>query len=123
MSQEVMKLVYYACFYPSLSYGVIFWGNSIDETKIFQMQKVASRIITGSKARDSCRGSFRNLKVVQFHLQYILSLLLFVVDNTSMHNLNSEIHNINMGQKLKLHQHSANLSLYQKGDNSFSLKV
>jgi hypothetical protein len=123
MSQEVMKLVYYACFYPSLSYGVIFWGNSIDSTKIFQMQKGEIRIITGSKDRDSCRDSIRNLKIVQFHLQYILSLLLFVVDNTSMHNLNSEIHNVNIRQQLKLHQHSGNLSLYQKEVSSFSIKV
>jgi hypothetical protein len=40
-----------------------------------------------------------------------------------MYKLNSDIHNINTRQKLNFHQHSSNLSLYQKGVYSFGIKV
>jgi hypothetical protein len=30
MYQEVMKMVYYAYFHYTMSYGIIFWGNSTD---------------------------------------------------------------------------------------------
>jgi hypothetical protein len=49
MSQEIMKMVYYAYFHSAMSYGIIFWGNSTYSTKMFKMQKRAIRIITGSR--------------------------------------------------------------------------
>jgi hypothetical protein len=57
---------------------------------------------------------FKNLHILLLHSQYTLSLLEFVVDNKSMQNLNSDIHNTSMRQKFNIHQHSANLSLYKK---------
>jgi hypothetical protein len=33
MSQEVMKMVYYAHFHSTMSYGIIFWGNSTDRPR------------------------------------------------------------------------------------------
>jgi hypothetical protein len=57
VSQEILKMVYYA--YSAMSYGIIFWGNSTDNTKIFKIEKRAFRIITGSKNRDSCRDLFK----------------------------------------------------------------
>jgi hypothetical protein len=88
MSQEVMKMVYYPCFHSAMSYGIIFWGNSTDSTKIFKIKKRAIRIITESKNRDSCRDLFKNLK----NIPVSLSLLLFVADNKSTYNLYSDIH-------------------------------
>jgi hypothetical protein len=86
------------------------------------MQKKAIRIIIGSST-DSCRDLCKNVKMLLLHSQYILSILLFVVDNKSMYNLNSDIHNINTWQKLNFHQPSTNLSLYQEGVYSFGIKV
>jgi hypothetical protein len=87
------------------------------------MQKRAIRIITGSKNRDSCRDLFKNLKTLPFYSQYIFSLLIFVIENESMYNLNSDIYNINTRQKFNFHQYSTDLSLYQKGIYSFGIKV
>jgi hypothetical protein len=109
--KPVMRMVFYAYFHSIMSYGIIFWGNYTDSTKIFKMQQRAIRIIIGSKNRDSCRYLFKKFKILPFHSQYILSLLLFVVENKSMYNLNFNIHTINTRQKLSF-QHSANLSLY-----------
>lgn len=49
----------------------------------------------------------KTLKYLPFHSQYILSLVLFVVDNIGKYNLNSDIHNINMRQKLNFHKNSS----------------
>jgi hypothetical protein len=45
--------------------------------------------------------------------QYILSLLLFVVDNGDYFEVNSEIHNINTRNKLNLRLPVSNLSVFQ----------
>jgi hypothetical protein len=55
LSQDKMKMVYYAYFHSTMSYGTIFWVNSTDITKIFKMQKRVMRSITGSKNGDSFR--------------------------------------------------------------------
>jgi hypothetical protein len=61
MSLETLKIVYYAYFNSVVNYGLIFWGNSSHSIKIFKIQK--------------------NIIILPLQSQYILSLLLFVVDN------------------------------------------
>jgi hypothetical protein len=100
MSQEILKIVYYASFHSAMSYGIIFWGNSTDSTKIFKMQKRAIRIITGSRNRDSCRDLFKNLKILLFHSQYILSP---IICGTQQQYVQSDIHNINTRQNINFH--------------------
>jgi hypothetical protein len=39
ISQEIMKMVYCAYFHSTMSYGIIFWRNSTDSTKIFKIQR------------------------------------------------------------------------------------
>jgi hypothetical protein len=92
MSQVVMKMGYYAYFHSTMSYGIILWGNSTDSTEIFKIQKRAIRIIIGARI-EILADSFKNFKILSFHSQYILSLLLLVVYNKSTYNLNSDIHN------------------------------
>jgi hypothetical protein len=87
------------------------------------MQKRAIRIITVSKKRDSCRDLLKNVKILPFYSQYIFSLIIFVIENKSKYNLNSDIYNINTRQKFNFHQYSTNLSLNQKGVYSFGIKV
>jgi hypothetical protein len=62
----------------------------------------------------TCRDLFKNLKILPFYSQDILSPLLFVVDNRSMYILNSDIHNINTRQKLNIHTNIHQKYLYIK---------
>jgi hypothetical protein len=64
-----------------MSYGVIFWGNSSNSSVIFKKQKRVIRIIMGYGYRESCRKLFKELKILTLPSQYILSLLLFVLNN------------------------------------------
>ena len=77
----------------------------------------------GLRSRDSCREHFKKLKILPLQSQYILPLLLFVVDNRSYFKENSGIHNINNRTKSNLHQPLANSSPYQKGAYYYGIKV
>jgi hypothetical protein len=123
MSQDALKSVYYSYFHSLITYGILFWGNSSFSSHIFRLQKKAVRIITGSRPRDSCRELFKHLRILPLQSQYLLSLLLFVVENKNLFHVNSEIHSINTRQNSSLHQPQANLTLYQKGAYYSGIKV
>ena len=67
--------------------------------------------------RESCRGLIKDLKKLPFALQYILSLLLFVVLNRGYFAPNSVYHNFNTRQKNDLHLPHVSLTvLYIRGE-------
>jgi len=80
LSISALKMVYHSLFHSIMSYGIMFWGNSAHTHIIFKMQRVL-RIIVGAGYRDSCRELFKELKILTLSSQYILSLLLFVIQN------------------------------------------
>ena len=79
MSQHTLKMFYRTYFHSIVNCG--FWGSSSHSAKIFKIQMNIIRIITESRSRDSCREIFKNLKILHLQSQYVLSLLLFVVNN------------------------------------------
>jgi hypothetical protein len=123
MSQETLKMVYYAYFHSIVNYGLIFWGNSSHSVKMFKLQKNIIRIITGCRSRCSCRDLIKNLKILPLQSQYILSLFLLVFKDENKFLLNSNIYNMNTRQKYKYHLPSSSLSLYQKEVYFTSIKV
>jgi len=56
-----------------------FGGNQPHSEKIFKIQKRVIRIITNSKARDSCWELFKKLDILPLYSQYIFSLSIFVI--------------------------------------------
>jgi hypothetical protein len=95
LSQDSLRMVYYPYFHSVMSYGLIFWRNSYYSNIIFKLQKRIIRIIVAIRGRGSCTEHFKTLKMLPLQSQYILSLLLLVVDNGDNFRVNSEIHNIN----------------------------
>jgi len=61
-----------------MSYGIIFWGKSLQSFIIFRIQKKAIRIMEGCRNRVSCRNLCKKLQFLSLTPQYILSLLMFV---------------------------------------------
>ena len=123
LSQDSLRMVYYSYFHSIMTYGLIFWGNSHYSNIIFRLQKRIIRIVVGIRGRDSCREHFKKLKILPLQSQYILSLLLFVINNRDYFMVNSEIHNINTMTKSNLHRPISNLSAYQKGTYYSGIKV
>ena len=62
VSQETLKMVYYARFNSFMNHG----ENTSRNTNIFKIQKNIISIITGCKRKDLCRFLFKNLKTLPF---------------------------------------------------------
>jgi len=61
MSQDTLKMVYYAYFNSITNYGLISWWNSSQSAKIFKTQKNIIIITTRCRSRDWCRDLFNSL--------------------------------------------------------------
>jgi hypothetical protein len=81
-----LKMICYAFFHLALSYGIIFWGNSLHNSIIFRLQKKVIRIMEGCGNRVLCRSLFKKLQILPYKSQYMLSLLMFVVQNKTFFN-------------------------------------
>jgi len=79
ISLENLRMIYFSSVHSIISYGTIFWGNSIYSNTIFKLQKRVTRIMMNAGNTESCHTLFKKLNILPLHSQYILSLLLFVV--------------------------------------------
>ena len=77
----------------------------------------------GCGYRESYRNLFVELKILPLASQYILSLLLFVVNNRNYFIPNSAYHDSNTRHKNDLHLPQATLAMYQKGVYYSGVKV
>jgi len=73
------------------------------------MQKKMVGIMMGCRKEVSSRNLFRTLKILPLMSQYILSLMMFVIENKNQFTVNSEVHSINTRQHTNLHQPTSNL--------------
>jgi hypothetical protein len=87
------------------------------------MQKSVIRIMMGYWYRDSCRELFKELKILTLVSQYILSLLMFVVNNSEYFVLNNAYHSNNTRRRNGLHLPQVTLSMYQKGVYYSGIKI
>jgi len=115
MSQEPLRMVYFAYIHSIMSYGIIFGGKQPHSEKIFKIQKRGIRIIINSRARDSCRELFKKLEILPLYSQYIFSLSIFVIKNKHLFSTNYQIHSVHTKFKTNLHPPTANLTKFQKG--------
>lgn len=77
-SVEVAKQAYYGNVYPQLTYGVIFWGNSVNVQSTFILQKRCLRLIFNVKTRESLRPVFKRHRMLTLTCIYILEICLFI---------------------------------------------
>ena len=108
-------MAYFAYFHSIIRYGNIFWGNSTISCKVFKLQKRVIRIIYGAEQRASCRGLFWKLEILPVPCQYILSLMLFIIDNPNNFQTGLEIHGLHTRSKNQLFIPIANPKSVQKG--------
>jgi hypothetical protein len=95
MSLESLLMSYYAYAHSIMSYGIVFWCNSIHSDQIFKIKKKRIvRVIVKVGNRDSCRPLFKALNILPFYSQYIFSIPTFVVKNMNKFVTNSDIHGI-----------------------------
>jgi hypothetical protein len=106
-----------------MSYGIIFWGNLSHSSIIFRIQKRANRIMEGCGNRVWCRNYFKKLQILPLTSQYMLSLLMSVVQNKNLFLTNNENHNLDTKQRNNLYLPQANLTIYQKRAYYSGIKI
>ena len=62
-------------------------------------KKRAIRIVYGAEPKASCTGLFRKLEILPVPCQYILSLMLFIIDNANNLQTGLEIHGLQTRSK------------------------
>jgi hypothetical protein len=67
-----------------MTYGLMFWGNSSHDEKVFTLQKRVIRLIKGCGYRDLYREHFRDMNILPLRSQYMYSLMMFVIKNIEM---------------------------------------
>jgi hypothetical protein len=111
---EVPTLIYFAYFHSLKKYGIIFWGNSSDNKKVFTLQKKSLRTVVGAKPQTPCSDLFKKLQIVPLPCKYIFSLLSFIINNLEHYQTNSAIYCVNTRNRHHLHRRTANLTCFQK---------
>ena len=71
--------------------------------------------MTNTDRHETCHPLFRQLKILPFPSQYILSILIFVANNKNLFISNSSVHDIYTRNNDNLHIPSTSLALVQKG--------
>jgi hypothetical protein len=114
MFLKTLLLINYFFFHAVMKYGIIFKGNSYTSIKVFRMQKRVIRIFVGCGSRDFYRNLFKKLNILPSFSQCILSLLIFVVNNSDQFLTNSEICNINTRHSSNIYFPLTNLHVHQR---------
>ena len=77
----------------------------------------------GCGNRVSCSNLFKKLQILPLTSQYMLSLLMFVVQNKNLFLTNNKNHNLDTKQRNHLCFPQANLTIYQKGAYYLGIKI
>ena len=114
---------YFAYFHSFIKYGISLRGNSTNACKVFKLQKRIIRIMSGVKARRSCTGLFEKLDILPVPCLYILSVILYLVDNQNNFYTGLNVHRLNTRNKNQLYIPTANFSTLQTGVSYSGIRI
>lgn len=104
---EVSRTAYMGLFQSKLSYGLIFWGGSVDSIKVFLMQKKAIRVMARLNPMESCRPHFQRFQILTLPGLYIYQCLIYIKSQIfNFATVNSRHHYLTRnGDDLLINQH------------------
>jgi len=123
ISTKNLRIVYFAYVHSIITYGIVFWGSSPYSKNIYKLQKRVIRIIMKVDNRVSCHELFKKLNILPLYSQYILSVLLFVVNNIDEFTMNSNVHSIRTWHRSDLYPPLTRLTKYKKGIYYSGIKI
>lgn len=77
-SKEAAVMAYHGYVSSVLRYGLILWGNSVEISRAFKLQKKCVRAICGAGYLDSCKPLFKHLNILSLPCLYIYEVCTFV---------------------------------------------
>jgi hypothetical protein len=116
-------MIYHAYFYSLMRYGIVFWGNWLEAKKIFLLQKKTIRIMMGMKHREPYRPAFTKLNISTLASKYILSLMIFMINNREHFTFNYSFYKRSTRYGRNLHVLQSHLVVRQKVVHCMSIKI
>jgi hypothetical protein len=74
----------------------------------------------GLRPTDSCRNTFKVLRILLLQSQYIFSLLLIIIDHKDLYQTTSQVHT---RCKLDFYYLQSSLTIHQKGHYYFGIRL
>jgi hypothetical protein len=99
VSEDSLKLVYYAYAQSQIMYSIVIWGVSPHMQKVFVAQKRVVRALAGLRywrsncALDSCKPLFKKYGILTVYSLYILECMKFFVKHPGKFRKKSEVPN------------------------------
>lgn len=121
-SNTTLRSIYFASIHCHLRYGVLNWGCATDVGRVFILLKYAIRIIAGIPFRESCRSSFKDLKILTLVGIYIFEVCKYVFMNRYLF-VNDIKHCYNTRGKFLLAPKNHSTTYYQKNLQYMGCKI
>lgn len=112
-STDTLKIYYFSNLESRFRYGIIFWGYSTSAYRVFVLQKRAIRSMFGLYARQSCKETFVDSKILTLPSLYIFEILKFVKKNMNDFNRQNSYHNYSTRHGSNLQYDLHRLELYK----------
>ena len=119
-SVSSLRMIYYVVFHSVME---LYFGAKCRIAPQFLKYKKRQLELWKAVGTVSCRNLFKKLQILPLASQYILSLLMFVVQNKKFFLTNNENHKLDTRQRNNLYLPHANLTIYQKGTYYSQIKI
>ena len=99
VSEDSLKLIYYAYAQSQILYSIVIWGASPHMQKVFVAQKRVVRAMAGLRywrsncALESCKPLFKKYGILTVYSLYILECMKFFVNNPDKFRKKSDVPN------------------------------
>jgi hypothetical protein len=122
-SLNTLRSVHFANFHPRLRYGIIFWGDDPQSTKVFKIQKKVVRLIYNVNRKMSCRELFRTLNILPAPCVYIMEIVYYIKLNNKGLKHNLAIHDYEMCHRSDLQTQFCRNNIFKKSVNNLGTKL
>lgn len=92
VKRKILRQVYFAYFHSLISYGLIFWGNSCEASRVFLAQKRAIRLLAGTCMREPCKPHFQRLGILPLPSLFIFQCFIFFKSNPNRFFSKNHLH-------------------------------
>ncbi|PSN42656.1 hypothetical protein C0J52_13035 [Blattella germanica] len=92
-------------------------------SRIFKLQKIAIRTISGDSQRTRCRPLFAKYRILTLYSMYFLSCLVYIKINIANYDIVSSVHNYQTRNRMNICQDKTKYTITQNSFHYNSVKL
>lgn len=120
---DILKLGCYTLLQSVLRYGLLFWGNSSESHKSFNLHKEAMRIMASKRKPVHCKPLFQSFENLPLPCFYIMELTCFFMQHVMCLHKNLDRHTHDTRNQMHLQITAHNTQLYASGVKYMGIKI